>query len=395
MTSRAKPRRWSSLVATCLLVLAVSACGSAPDPNDLEGLWFVTREAGSERAFGTSGAMSLAFDEGSAGAARFLGRRASGVTVCATYDFTRAGSTLTLRSDYLASPTFEIDRLDDDTFTLTADELVLTLTRIAGESPVQECGSVSTVPVGSISAPLGTWSRLSSAGSNLYVNLASAGDPVAGFDLQTAELGPPRTYSRGVSGGIDRWVVAARTDALFYGHCACGGSVRLGFFDLEADEPIAQVNGATAFDVPIRIRHGAYHDDTGTVTIGGDARDGSGANRLVTLDGETLDVLGELTVLPRETIHDVTFVGDTLFALVGSRAIGGPYLVPIGRDGNALATYPVPPSAVGPQAVGITTVGGTLYAATTDATTLTTHVVAITLEEAPPAPRARSAADAR
>jgi hypothetical protein len=380
MTSKAKPRRWCALVAACLLVLAVTGCGSAPDPDDLEGLWFVTREAGSEQGFGTSGAMSLAFDEGSAGAARFLGRRDSGVTVCATYDFTRAGSTLTLRSDFLASPTFEIDRIDDDTLTLTAADLVLTLTRLVGESPVQECGTVSTVPVGSFGTALGTWSRLSAAGSNLYVNLASAGDPVAGFDLQAAELGPPRTYSRVVSGGIDRWVVAARSDALFYGHCGCGGSVRLGYFDLEADEPIAQVDGSTTFDVPITIRHGAHHGATGTLTIGGVARDGSGANRLVTLDGDTLGVLGERTVLPGETIRDVTFVGDTLFALVGSRAIGGPYLVPIGRDGNALATYAVPPSAVGPQVVGITSVGGTLYAATTDATALTTHVVAITLE---------------
>jgi hypothetical protein len=378
MTATALPKRWPTLVAACVLVVALAACGAAPDPHDLSGLWLVTREAGSEGAFGTSGTMTLAFDEGSAGAARFLGRRESGVTVCETYGFTRVGSTLALESAFLPSPTLEIDRLDDDTVILTADELVLRLTRLDGWNPVPECGTGSTAWVGSFAAPLGFWSRLNAVDSTLYVNLAGDDEPIAGFDLETRTLGPPRTYSRLVTGGVDRWVVAARSDARFYGHCACGGSVRLGYFDLDADEPIAQVDGSTAFEVPITIRHGAFHD--GAVTIGGTARDGSGVNRLVTLDGDTLEVRGERSVLPGEAIRDVTFVGDTLIALVGSRAIGGPYLVTVGPDGLALTTHQVSRFATVAQVVGITAADGTLHAASTDAATGRTDIVAITLD---------------
>ena len=378
MTVTALARRWRTLVAACMVVVGLAACGAAPDPPDLSGLWLITREAGSEQAFGTSGTMSFAFDEGSAGDARFLGRRESGMTVCATYGFTRVGSTLALESASLPSPTFEVDRLDADTVILTADDLVLRLTRLEGWSPVPECATVSTAWVGSFAAPLGSWSRLNAVDATLYVNLASEGDPVAGFDLETGTLGPPRTYSQLVSRGVDRWVVAARSDALFYGHCACGGSVRLGYFDLAEDEAIAQVDGSAAFDVPITIRYGAFHDDA--VTIGGTASEDRGVNRLVTLDGDTLEVRRERSVLPGETIRDVTFAGDTLVALVVSPGIGGPYLVPIGPDGLALATYQVPRFTTVAQLVGITTVDGTLHAASTDPATGTTAIVAFTLE---------------
>ena len=378
MTVTSMSKRWCALATTCVLVVALAACGAAPDPDDLSGLWLVTREAGSEQAFGTSGTMTLAFDEGPVGDARFLGRRESGVTVCATYGFTHVGSMLELESTLLPSPTFEVDRVDDDTITLTAGDLVLMLTRLEGDGPVPECASVSTTWAGAFAAPLGFWSRLNAVDSTLYVNVAGEGDPVAGFDLEIGTLGPPRTYSRLVSGGVDRWVVAARSDALFYGHCACGGSMRLGYFDLEEDEPIAQVDGSTTFDVPITIRYGAYRN--GEVTIGGSARDGSGVNRLVTLDGDTLEVVEERGVLPGEAIRDVTFVGDRMVALVGSRATGGPYLVAIGPDGLALVTYQVSRWATVAQIVGITTVDGTLHAASTDPTTGFTDVVAITLE---------------
>src|SRR5690606_3339868 len=135
-----------------------------------------------------------------------------------------------------------------------------------------------------------------------------------------------RTYSQSVSGGTHRIVVGARSDDLFYGHCACGGSTSVNAFNLASNTSIIAVDTEDLGN-EVSVRYGYF--DSGAVTIGGRSRDDSDVNLLLTLDPDTLALQSTREFLPQASVDDVALLNGQLVALVNGD------LVLVGNDGRA------------------------------------------------------------
>lgn len=368
-------------VGPLLAALAlVAACSPPPPPSGdaddgLGGTWLLTRSVGSEGFFGTDGLMTLTFDDADAGSARFLGvRDESGVTECGTYVFAWVAGSLELRSPRLADWTFDVAQVDEGELLLTAGDEALTMTRIAGGGPVADCGSAAASEIAALPFRPGTWSRLSAFGDTLYLNRGSSANPIVGYSLTAGELGPERVYTQLGGGGVDRWVIAARSDDLFYGHCACGNSQRVGAFDLDADAFIAGIDTNTDLGRFISVRFGYLAEDG--LVVGGFAPDDGARNRLLTLDPDTLDLSSFRDVLQGTTVRDLALHDGRTVALVN---VNGPALVEIGPTGAAVATYQLPVLA-GMDAFGLASTGTGLYVAALDRSVDTTYLFEVELD---------------
>lgn len=367
-------RGW--LAVAVLVVLG--ACGSPPAPTGAAGLagtWSVT---GSSLLFGVEGPMVATFTGTSNGTVRFVGRfDVSGVTTCRTYAFTAIDDdVLVLHGTAYGAEAFNVQEVDASTFELTAGAHDVTLSRLNGTPPVDDCSAVSWTIVAQRGEPVSVWSNLVGTADALYFNEATAGDPVVGYDVATAAFGPPRTFTVSVGGGVDRFVVAADDDDVFYGHCACGGSPRLSRFDLASDAHLVQVDSASDLGAATTFRYGVMDRARGHVIVGGRSLDDSSINRLFVLDALTLALVSERTVLPNVTIADLALVDDRLYALLG----GGALIVEIGADGKALTTWEVPRSAFSGALRGIEAVGDRLYVLVDDPVGEEATLAAIVLE---------------
>src|SRR5690606_10779406 len=125
-----------------------------------------------------------------------------------------------------------------DTVQLSNDTDGLTLTRVSGAPPVEPCAEATLDELATYPEAVTGFSGLSAFGTKLYFNLDSIANPIVSFDTATDSFGPLRTYTQSVSGGTHRMVVAARSDELFYGHCACGGSTSVNAFNLATNTSI-------------------------------------------------------------------------------------------------------------------------------------------------------------
>ena len=324
---------------------------NTPKPSILTGLWRV--ESNGSGAFSVHGEMSLEFPSEAAGKARFLGKQSgTGILTCGDYLFTVVDDRVVmLESATLPRAAFVIDRVDADTLALTSDFAKLTLTRVTGDPPVEECGGATVEILATLDdvVPV-SWARLSAAGNTLYFNANKVGDPVVGFSLDTNMLTTERTYSR-PSG--DRIVVAAESDDIFYGHCACGGSNWLSRFNLNSNTELARVDTQTLGE-RISINYGSF---TGTeVLVGG--RNDDGVHTLLRLEPTTLAVNTKVT-LPRIEVDDVAWMDGTLYALV-STGLEAWSLVSLSEEGAVTRTWALP-ELYGLWIRGIEAAGDALY----------------------------------
>lgn len=248
------------------------------------------------------------------------------------------------------------------------------MTRIAGGGPVVGCGSATASEVAALPFRPGTWSRLSAFGDTLYLNRGSSTNPIVGYSLTAGELGPERVYTQSSGGGVDRWVIAARSDDLFFGHCACGNSQRVGAFDLDADAFIAGVDTNTDLGRFISVRFGYLGADG--LVVGGVALDAAATNRLLTLDPDTLSLASFRDVLQGTAVQDLVLHDGRTVALV---FVNGPALVEIGPTGAAATTYLLPALA-GMDAFGLASTGAGLYVAALDRSVDTTYLFEVELD---------------
>lgn len=345
------------------------------DPNDpddgdgpsgsstLKGLWRVTWEGMS--TFGTTGTMTLEFPAEHSGVARFIGQDdQSGITTCGNYVFSLRDGVVLLDASLLPRGVFDVAQVDDDTIKLTREGEALTLSRLSGPRPVEDCVAVevSAVPLNDVKASL---ARLSAVDDVLYFNASEHGEPIVGYSLGSKKLLPRRTYTDGPIGQVASYIVAAADHDIFFGHCRCGDDTRVSRFDATANQLLLSVDTST-LGSPINIGYGAL--DVDDLVIGGRGTDGS--NRLLTLDPRTLTLRSTRDILEGELVMDITYLEGELHALTQAG-----YVVEVGTDGKAAKTYDLPElreriydSHRGPRGVlqgvyvsGLTSAGGKLY----------------------------------
>jgi hypothetical protein len=353
------PKRWSpSLVAVLVVVLLAACGGSPPTPPatglDLEGLWRVT--PGPTTTYGAGGTTTVRFGAASSGSATYLSRSdANGITDCERHVYAAiGGDVVLLDGTYYVATAVNADRISLDNGTDA-----MTLDRVAGTPPVAPCAEAEATVVATFDFGTGSFTGLNAYQTRLYMNTDAASDPIVAYDTATGVLGAARVYSQSVSGGTHRWVVGARSDDLFFGHCGCGGSTSVNAFNLATDASISVAEVPTDLGVNMGIRYGYF--DGGSLVIGGRNRDESGVNELLTLDPDTLALLSRRQVLPEASIQDVTLRSGQLLALVDGA------VVVVGADGRAASTIELTGAAVG-YVRGLTHVGGTVYALGEDAT---------------------------
>ncbi len=342
--------------------LVLSACTSDTLPTgggggaDLSGTWLV---AGSSPTFAVDGARTVTFSGPTSGILRFLGRSDdNGVTTCRSYVFALVDDTVLFVQSWQHDPeTFVIESANASSVTLVSDASNVTLTRVAGSGPVDDCGTVDLETLATLDAQPTFWANLVGTAGSLYFNLDTAQNPIVGFDLTTATFGAPRAFTVSVGGGTHRYALAAFDDDIFYGHCACGGSQSVSRFNVETDTHLVQVDSDTDLGAEVGFRYGTYDGAAGTVMLGGRSRDDFTINRLFVLDAVTLGLISQRTILPDESINDLTIMDGRLFALLGSENA----IVEIGAGGTAVKTWEVPRNAVGGELRGIEAVAGTMY----------------------------------
>ena len=217
-------KRWLSYL---VVVLAggglLAACGAPPTgPSatglDLEGVWLVT--PGPTTDYGSGGTTTLAFGGAASGSATYLSQAAANdVTTCQRHVYAVIqGNVVLLDGTYYVGAAVGADRivLDNGTDALTLD-------RVTGAAPVAPCAEAVATEVDTFAFGTGSFTNLNAFQTRLYFNTDATADPIVAFDTATATLGAARIYSQSVSGGTHRWVIGARSDDLFYGHCGCGG----------------------------------------------------------------------------------------------------------------------------------------------------------------------------
>ena len=342
----------TSLVLLCLSVLLLSSCNTTtpppppPDNVDLEGLWLVTPAPGTE--YGSGGTTTLQFGAAASGSATFLSQAAANdIKTCQRHVYAALTDNVVMLDGeyYVAQETTNRIVLDNGVDRLTLD-------RVTGPVPVTACSEATLSVVATPTADVGNFSTLDAVGSKLYFNIAEPNDAIVSYDTSTGILGTPRVYTDSVSGGTHRWVVGARTDDLFYGHCGCGGSTSLDRFDLNLDTSISFVETDTGLGIDFGVRFGYF---TGTsIVVGGRDRDQDGKNVLVTLDPDTLALVSQRYILDEAFISDVALVDGQLLALVGQT------LVVVGPSGRASQTIALEGLASESPA-GFTSIGSTVY----------------------------------
>lgn len=375
------------LLLATLLALALSACGddegsaNLPDGGEgseaggteggaeiLAGLWHA--ELDGPGSFGIPGTMSIEFPDASSGRARFLGRHgASGVTTCSDYFFAVVdGRVVFLESTTLPSAAFVIDRIDEDTLTLTSDFARVRLTRVTGSPPVAPCGTASSQVVARLErVETSSWSSLSAVGRTLYFNLNEDDAPLVGFSLESRTLGTPRVYS-GFDSNPGRYAVAAESDDIFWGHCACGSGTHIHRIDFASNTRLDTLDTQTFGDV-VHLRFGAF---TGSeLVLGGRFEN---ASRLLRIDPAALTLNSQLTLLVGFDIVDIAWLNQKLYALLRTKE-----LVEVANDGFAVRTHRVPAlDHLWPQ--GLEAVDDELFILAREPNEKTTTLLQVTLD---------------
>lgn len=346
-----KVRVMAAAAALAVVLTGCNTTSSTPVPIDLSGLWRVTPGTGS--SYGLGGTTTVEFGTASSGLATYLSKStANGITTCESQVYAAiSDKVVLLDGTYYAATTPTADRivLNDGTATVTLD-------RVTGSPPVAGCAQGTASLVKTLPDPVSSQTTLNAVGNELYYNLDDTHDSIVGYNTATGTFGTPRAYTDTVSGGNHRFVVAARTDNLFYGQCACGGSNTLDYFNLGTDASITHVDTQT-LGTEISIRFGAY-TSSGAV-IGGRSWSDTTKNVLLTLNPSTLALIGQRQILPEANIRDITWRGSELLALVNGS------VVVVGSSGQATATYQL--SGATPYVQAIAAIGSTVYAIGTTA----------------------------
>lgn len=356
-------RRTFGFVAIVLIactVLASCSTPTSPTPKglSLEGLWRVTPGTGT--AYGSGGTTTLEFGAGSGGMATFLSLKdSSGVTVCDQDVYSiLPGNVVLLDGTYYSA----VARTDQVVLKTATD--TITLDRVTDGSPVTPCREAHATATFSSDAGLGGTSTLSGVGTVLYFNQGD--EAIVGYDTATDILGAPRSYTDYVSGGYHFWVVAARSDDLFYGQCYCGGSNTLDYFDLSTDTSLAWTDFYPLHN-SFGVRFG-YFDGTNAVIGGREWVGDEQMPRLITVNAGTLAVVEDRQVLWGASVIAVTLHAGTVYALVDNS------IVTIGDDGKAEQTYKL--DGLGAlMARGIASAGGKLYAVAGNESAVTIYEV--------------------
>lgn len=349
--------RYLALFTALALALVLTSCSntsSSPTPSsiDLQGLWTVTPGAGS--TYGAGGTTTVEFGADSSGLATFLSQStANGITTCVKQVYAAlSDKVILLDGTYYQASTPTSDRivLDDGAATVTLD-------RVTGSPPVAPCSQGTATVVATLPDPVNSRGTLNAVGSKLYYNVDDSAGTIIAYDTATSTIGAGRVYSTSVAGGTHRYVVAGRTDDLFYGQCYCGGSNTLDYFNLATNTSNANVDTDAGLGVAIGIRYGYYTGSS--VIIGGRLSSDYTKNQLLTLDQNTLSLTSQRQILPEAAVTDITMRGSDLLALVGDS------IVVVGSSGNATATYTLSGAAL--YLYGIATVGTSVYAIGTTA----------------------------
>lgn len=329
------PKRSSiPLVVALVLTTLLGACSSSPPTPptttglDLEGLWRVT--PGPATTYGSGGTTTVQFGPASSGSATYLSQSdANGITDCQQDIYAViADDVVLLDGEYYVGTAVNADRivLDNGTDSLTLD-------RVVGAPPVAPCAEAVATPLATFTFGAGSFTGLDAFQTRLYMNTDAAGDPIVAYETATGTLGAARIYSDSVSGGTHRWVVGARSDDLFYGHCGCGGVTSVNAFNLATDTSIAVSEVPTDLGVNLSIRYGYF--EGGSLAIGGHSRDDFGVNELLTLNPDTLALVSRRQILPEASIQDLTLRNGELLALVDGA------IVVVGADGRASSTIEI------------------------------------------------------
>lgn len=337
----------AAVVATAILLAGCQTPAIPPSLLDLEGLWLVTPGPGT--SYGAGGTTTVEFGAAASGSAVYLSQAAvNDITTCERHVY----AALTRNVLLLDGQFYVADVVNQDRIVLDNDTDALTLDRVTGAAPVAPCAEASAATVRTFDFAAGGFTNLNAFGSRLYFNTDASGQPIVAYDTATNALGVPRTYSVSVMGGTHRWVVGARSDDLFYGHCGCGGSTSLDSFDLATNASIAAVDVPTSLGVEMGIRYGYF--DGANIVIGGYDRTGLDVNHLVTLSPDALTLVEQRTILEGVDIEDVTLMGTDLLALVGDA------IVVVGTDGRAEQTIKLNGIASG-EPSGIAAIGTSVY----------------------------------
>ncbi len=370
-----------ALVALVVVMLGCGGPGPTPpdtdggDGLDLAGPWTL---AGAGPNFSVDGVMTLDFGGSSSGLVRFIGRSdASGVTTCRTYAFALIDDALLLvQSSIHGSEAFVVTAVSEDRLTFVSDVSDFELTRVTGEVPVADCGGAHLETVATIEGRPSSVGSLVGTGARLYYNRRASPNALTGYDLATNSVLADRVFTQSVGGGIDRYVMAALDDDVFYGQCWCGSVQRFSAFNATTDTHLVQVDSNTDLGHPTTMRIGAFDASAGRVWLGGRDATASDVNRLFLLDPVTLALDSQRTILRRASIADIAIVDDVMYALLAADYA----IVAIGSDGRATATWSVPRSTVRGILQGLAAADGSLYVMIDDAQGGETILAAVTLE---------------
>lgn len=340
-----RTRLLAAVVATTIFLAGCQSPAVTPSTIDLEGVWLVTPDAGTD--YGAGGTTTVEFGAAASGSATFLSRSdANAITTCERHVY----AALTQNVVLLDGAFYVADVVNQDRIVLDNDSASLTLDRVTGAPPVAPCAEATATAIETFDFGPGGFTSLNAFDTRLYFNTDAAGDPIVAYGTVTNVLGAPRTYSASV-GGVHRWVVGARSDDLFYGHCGCGGSATLDRLDLAGDASIASVNVATGLGIGMTIRYGVF--DGANILVGGRANEPD-VNRLVSLNGDTLALVDQRTFLDGALVEDVALLGSDLLALVGDA------IVVVGVDGRAEQTIDVSGLA-SDRPTGIAAIGTSVF----------------------------------
>jgi hypothetical protein len=368
-----RPRRGRShrmLRAALPLVSGVLLLGcsqAVTDTLDLSGTWAVTAErVGPATGFGTTGTMMVVFSAAAGGDTEFRGiDEASGMTVCRSYATALVDETVlifgAIGDDFesgTAGRAYLVESIGGGAIQLVGEVETLTLTRVI-DPPVAACGAAIVVAAHEVMVPRPSWTGFAGFESILYFNTGD-GNPIVGYSTVTNDVVSERSYTPFI-GQTNRVLLASEGHDVFFGHCACGRSSDFSRFDLDTNTTLATRSTITDLGAQTILRYGYVDGDQ--VVLGG-RRDadsaGSSLNKLLVLDGTTLDLVSTRTVLDGVSLTGVTRFGGDLLAATQDWEI-----VVVREDGRAAATHVVPALA-GLTPRGIATAGGALYLLATD-----------------------------
>ncbi len=339
----------TTVVGLALVLIGCSTTPSQTTPSriDLQGLWAVTPGPGT--SYGAGGTTTLEFGTAASGSADFLSQSsANDITTCERHVY----AALTENVVLLDGTFYQASKANPDRIVLENGTDTLTLDRIAGTPPVAPCAEATATELGTFADSPGSFTGLNAVGPRLYFNIDDSSDSIVAYDTLSNTLGTPRSYSQSVMGGTHRWVIGARTDDLFYGHCGCGGSTSVNYFNLGTNTSLTAVDTGTDLGVEISVRYGYFAGST--IVVGGNDYNDYRINRLLTLNQDTLALVSQRQILREAYISDLTLRGADLLALVRDS------IVVIGPTGRATQTIKLTGTA-GSSPRGIAAIGSAVY----------------------------------